>query len=96
MSERKYRTNWSDRTHPLFAEVAEMIGCKTSLVMAATEQQGYVFAMATPRYPEDRTLLRIAYRRDADGILREVTREEDATMLDRMEAEIKARLERDR
>jgi hypothetical protein len=46
------KAHWTDRTDPLFVEVAEAIGTTTDLVMAASPRGEYVVAMATPDLDE--------------------------------------------
>lgn len=88
------RVTWSDRVNPLFVEIAETIGITTNLVMAATVQNGYVFAMATPDYDAgSRDIVKYVFKRDADGILREVKREVEVNALDELEAFVKRGLE---
>jgi hypothetical protein len=84
------KAHWTDRTDPLFVEVAEAIGTTTDLVMAASPRGEYVVAMATPDLDEhSRDFVKCILKRDADGILREIKREVEVGGLDELEAFIK-------
>lgn len=91
----EFKTRWRGRTDPLFAEVAEALGTETDLVMAAMPTPGgrNVYAMATPGYPEDKTVIKVLLRRDAGGVLQVIETEEDPELLAKLDREMRRRLD---
>ena len=89
MSDEPPDVRWADRTAPIFAEVAEAMDTTTDLVMAAMQQPGgRIFAMVTPRYPPDQTVVKAVLQRDALGVLRVVATDEDPHLWDQLRAKL--------
>jgi hypothetical protein len=84
---------WGGRSAPIFAEVAEALETTTDLIMAASEWgDGTVVALATPRHPDDLTVVKATLRRDAIGILRVLRSEEDPGLWDEIRSAVDDRV----
>lgn len=84
------RTHWTDRTEPIFTEVAEVFGINTDMVMAAVqdpEEPGIVRVLVTPVQETD--VVSAVLRRDDAGVLQLVSSRKEPDFLEKMQERIR-------